>query len=214
MIAVVLRTVVRGRSAPRPFPHARQEAPPPPEHKGARSRRPRRLAAPRSSPAPARSGPTRAAQRADPPLARAARAAQAATPTRAGSRLRRRGRPDEYASPRAPPRLRLLVFFPPPGGSEEPRFPRARAGWGGARRGRAAGEREREKNLGRRRRRRPERGPGAERVRAWVVVSGQPRRRPGQSKGGEGASAQPRVRAGCVLCPAPRAPAERSSPHL
>lgn len=117
--------------------HARGEAPERGSTKARGAWRPRRLAAPPSSPALAALRPRPAAQRAEPPLVRGPRAAQPATPTRARSRLRSRGRPNEYASPRPRPRLLLSVSFPPPGGSEEPRFPRAEPAWVG--RGRAAG---------------------------------------------------------------------------
>ena len=119
------------------FAHARGEAPERGSTKARGAWRPRRLAAPPSSSALAALRPRPAAQRAEPPLVRGPRAAQPATPTRARSRLRCRGRPDEYASQRARPRLLLSVSFPPPGGSEELRFPRAEPAWVG--RGRAAG---------------------------------------------------------------------------
>lgn len=166
VIFIVLCRDWRGCRAPLPSPLSRTTGagPRPGEHKGERTVLPRRPAA-RSCP--------RAAQRPDRSLARGARAVQAATPTRARSRLR--CRPDEYASPRSRPRLLLSVSFPPPGGSEEPRFPRA--GAAGAGRGRAGGERETER-------------AGA------AAVPGPPRSRRGQSEGGEGASARPYGRAG------------------
>ena len=144
----------------------------------------------RRTPSP-RSGPARAAQRAEPPLARSPRAGLPATPTRARSRLRRLGRPDEYASPRARPRLLLSVSFPPPGGSEEPRFPRA--GPVGAGRGRTGGGPEKEK-AGEAAAPAAEHGRGAERVRGWPrsgIAPPPARPIPGRGRG-ERATPRPR----------------------
>jgi hypothetical protein len=161
-------------------------------------------------------GPHPAAQRAGSltaphPPARGARVAQAATPTGPLPPPSWPRRPDEYASRRARPRLLLSVSFPPPGGSEEPRFPRARAGGAGRDRdsaGRAVSERKRkpERRLRWRRTR-----PGAQGCAAGLVaVPGQPRRRPGQSEGGEGACARAPVAAPAAS--APRSPHPWNSP--